>query len=110
MPAIQLCSRTALDEFLTAYWPDLLRKIDGYDALASDFDAVVTERNRIASDRDAKTARMWELGKECDALASALRRVEPYLDLVPPSAAAQVREALAAYDAHVAKQAIVQVP
>lgn len=43
-------------------------------------------------------------------LASALRRVEPYLDLVPPSAAAQVREALAAYDAHVAKQAIVQVP
>lgn len=35
-------------------------------------------------------------------LASALRRVEPYLDLVPPSAAAQVREALAAYDAHVA--------
>lgn len=40
-------------------------------------------------------------------LASALRRVEPYLDLVPPSAAAQVREALAAYDAHVS---IVQSP
>ena len=43
-------------------------------------------------------------------LASALRRTVHYLDLLPPTAAAEVREALAAYDLAVAREAIVQRP
>lgn len=45
-----------------------------------------------------------------DGLANALRRTEPYLSLLPKSAAAQIRAALDAYDLAVADEAIVQRP
>lgn len=43
-------------------------------------------------------------------LAAALRRAEPYLDLLPDTAAVQVREAIAAFDLAVAQTSIVQTP
>lgn len=41
-------------------------------------------------------------------LAAALRRVVPYSDHLPPTAAAEVREALAAFERASAQVAIVQ--
>jgi len=32
-PCIQLCSRAALDKFLEAYWPELLRQLNEHQAL-----------------------------------------------------------------------------
>jgi chromosome segregation ATPase len=76
--AVEATAR-ALDPVMSVV-PEMLRALSAERVrLEQQVQRLTEEVARITSDRDAKTARMWELGHECDRLAEEVEKARASL-------------------------------